>query len=167
MRRIVTLALCLVLLASLGALAATPPYPEGPITITVWHTRAAGANGDQIANAVARFNATNPYGIVVEEIYQGGYTQTLAKTMQAIAAGTAPELVHVERAAGVPPLASQGVLLDMTPYAERDGFDLNNIPPVLRSTLLRGSSPYLRPFDSLFYYNKQMLLPASLKLQDH
>jgi len=163
LRRIVTLALCLVLLASLGALAATPPYPEGPITITVWHTRAAGANGDQIANAVARFNATNPYGIVVEEIYQGGYPETLAKTMQAIAAGTAPEIVLLERAAGVPVLASQGVLLDMTPYAERDGFDLNNIPPVLLGySYYEGqliAVPYIRS-TPLFYYNKQMFAEA-------
>ena len=161
--KVLTLALCLVLVASLGVLADTPPYVEGPITITIWHTRAAGANGDQIANAVARFNATNPYGIVVEEIYQGGYPETLAKTMQAIAAGTAPEIVLLERAAGVPVLATQGVLLDMTPYAERDGFNLDNIPPVLlKYSYYDGqlvAMPYIRS-TPLFYYNKQMFAEA-------
>ena len=77
------LTLILLIFSTAVGLADLPTVTE-PITIEIWHTRAAGANGDQIAEAVAEFNATNPYGITVVEVYQGGYVSTLAKTMQAI-----------------------------------------------------------------------------------
>lgn len=157
-----SLVLTLLLLASMSVFAA-PPQVTAPITIQVWHTRGAGANGDQIANAVAEFNATNPYGITVEEVYQGGYVDTLAKTMQSLAAGTNPELVLLERAAGVPVMATQGALLDMRPYAERDGFNLDNIPPVLLKYSYYNdqliSMPYIRS-TPLFFYNKALFAEA-------
>lgn len=153
----------LVVLLLSAAVFAAPPTVTEPITIQIWHTRAAGANGDQIANAIAEFNATNPYGITVEEVYQGNYVDTLAKTMQSLAAGTNPELVLLERAAGVPVMASQEVLLDMTPYAERDGFDLSNVPPVLLKYSYYNdqliSMPYIRS-TPLFYYNKALFAEA-------
>lgn len=154
------LAVCM--LFSAGALASVPTVTE-PITIEIWHTRGSGANGDQIAAAVEEFNATNEFGITVVEVYQGNYVNTLAKTMQSLAAGTNPELVVLERAAGVPVLASQGVLLDMTPYAERDGFETTNIPEVLLGySYYNGeliSMPYIRS-TPLFYYNKTMFAEA-------
>jgi sn-glycerol 3-phosphate transport system substrate-binding protein len=146
-----------------GVLAQVPATVTGPITIEVWHTRGAGPNGDAIANSVEEFNATNPYGITVVEVYQGNYHNTLAKTMQAVAAGTNPELVVLERAAGVPVMATQGVLLDMTPYAVRDGFDTNNIPPVLLDYAYYGeelvSLPYIRS-TPLFWYNVELFAEA-------
>jgi sn-glycerol 3-phosphate transport system substrate-binding protein len=153
------------LLFGTAAYAADVPIVTEPITIEIWHTRGAGANGDQIAEAVAEFNATNPHGITVVEVYQGGYVDTLAKTMQAIAAGTNPELVVLERAAGVPVLASQGVLLDMMPFAQRDGFDLGNFPEVLLGySFYDGqliSLPYIRS-TPLFYYNKALFAEAGV-----
>ncbi len=158
------LTLILLIFSTAVGLADLPTVTE-PITIEIWHTRAAGANGDQIAEAVAEFNATNPYGITVVEVYQGGYVSTLAKTMQAIAAGTNPELVVLERASGVPVLASQGVLLDMKPFAERDGLDLNNFPEVLLGFSFYNdqliSLPYIRS-TPLFYYNKEMFAEAGI-----
>ena len=160
---VLSLVLTILLCASISVLAQVPAVVTEPITIQIWHTRGAGANGDQIAAAVEEFNATNPYGITVEEVYQGNYVNTLAKTMQSLAAGTNPELVVLERAAGVPVLATQGVLLDMTPYAERDGFDTKNIPPVLLGYSYYNdqliSLPYIRS-TPLFYYNKAMFAEA-------
>ena len=66
------------LLFGTAAYAADGPIVTEPITIEIWHTRGAGANGDQIAEAVAEFNATYPHGITVVEVYQGGYVDTLA-----------------------------------------------------------------------------------------
>lgn len=162
MKKTMSLVLTILLIASMSVLA-SPPKVTAPITIQVWHTRGSGANGDQIANAVAEFNATNPYGITVEEVYQGGYVDTLAKTMQSLAAGTNPEMVLLERAAGVPVMATQGVLLDMAPYAERDNFDLNNVPPVLLKYSYHNgeliSMPYIRS-TPLFFYNKELFKEA-------
>ncbi len=154
-----SLLLMILMIGSSVVAASAPALVTEPITIEIWHTRGSGANGDQIANAVDEFNATNQYGITVVDVYQGNYVDTLAKTMQSIAAGTNPELVVLERAAGVPVLASQNVLLDMTPYAERDGFEVNNIPEVLLGYSYYNdqliSMPYIRS-TPLFFYNKAM-----------
>jgi|ADurb_Gel_01_Slu_FD_contig_31_3849321_length_1600_multi_5_in_0_out_0_1 sn-glycerol 3-phosphate transport system substrate-binding protein len=164
-RRIISLLLLVVVATWAGVVSAqaVPPKVTGPVKITVWHTRAAGANGDQIAGAVAQFNATNKLGITVEEVYQGSYEVTLAKTMQAVAAGTNPQMVVLERAAGVPVLAEQGVLLDMMPYIKRDGFDIDNIVPVFKGYSIYKdqfiSMPYIRS-TPLFYYNKDLFAKA-------
>lgn len=164
--KILVLLLCAIIASSFVYGASVPAKVTGPITIQIWHTRAAGANGDQITASVSRFNKTNKLGITVEEVYQGDYPTTLAKTMQAIAAGTNPELVVLERAAGVPVLATQGVLLDMTPYAIRDNFDTKNIVKVFldysyyKNQLI--SMPYIRS-TPVFYYNKALFAKAGYK----
>lgn len=133
------------------------------ITIEVWHTRGAGPNGDMIAESVEEFNSTNDKGITVVATYQGGYTDTLTKTMQAISAGTQPAIVVLERAAGVPVMAEQDVLADMTPYIEADGFDMDNFLPVLTGYSYYNdeivSLPYIRS-TPVFYYNKTMFEQA-------
>ena len=136
-----------------------PQQVTAPITIEIWHTRGTGQNGDMIASSVKKFNETNEYGITVVETFQGGYTDTLTKTMQAIAAGTQPALVVLERAAGVPVMADQDVLMDLTPYINRDSFDMDNFLPVLlgysyyKDEII--SLPYIRS-TPIFYYNKTM-----------
>ncbi len=141
------------------------PSVTQPVTIQVWHTRGAGANGDMISSSVEEFNRTNTLGITVEEVYQGGYPTTLAKTMQAVAAGTNPQIVVLERAAGVPVLAEQNVLMDMTPFIERDGLDMGNFPEVLlgfshyNNQII--SLPYIRS-TPVFYYNADMFEAAGL-----
>lgn len=166
-RKILALLLLMVLASSLVVYGASVPAKvNAPVTIQVWHTRGAGANGDQITASVNKFNETNKLGITVEEVYQGAYPTTLAKTMQAIAAGTNPELVVLERAAGVPVLATQGVLLDMAPYAKRDSFDTKNIVKVFldysyyKNQLI--SMPYIRS-TPVFFYNKAMFAKAGYK----
>ena len=169
-KRIVMFLLLAVLTLSFNVYGSTPANVPakvtGPVKIQVWHTRAAGANGDQIADSIEKFNATNKLGITVEEVYQGNYENTLAKTMQAIAAGTNPQIVVLERAAGVPVLASQGVLLDMLPYARRDNFDLNNVVAAFRAySVYQGqliAMPYIRS-TPLFFYNKGMFEAAGIK----
>ena len=112
---VLSLVLTILLCASISVLAQVPAVVTEPITIQIWHTRGAGANGDQIAAAVEEFNATNPYGITVEEVYQGNYVNTLAKTMQSLAAGTNPELVVLERAAARSCTCYSRCPTDMTP----------------------------------------------------
>ncbi len=167
-RTTLTLLLLVILVSSMVVFGASsvPAKVTAPVTIQVWHTRAAGANGDQITASVNKFNEINKLGITVQEVYQGSYPTTLAKTMQAIAAGTNPELVVLERAAGVPVLATQGVLLDMAPYAKRDRFDTNNIVKVFldysyyKSQLI--SMPYIRS-TPVFFYNKALFAKAGYK----
>lgn len=145
------------------------PAALADITIEIWHTRGSGANLEMIESSVAEFNETigKEKGIEVVQVYQGGYVDTLTKTMNAIAAGEQPEIVVLERAAGVPVMAADGVLADMTPYVEASGLDLDNFAEILlaysydtEGQLI--SLPYVRS-TPVFYYNKDMWDAAGLK----
>lgn len=144
----------------------TPANTEG-VTIQFWHTRGAGPNGDQVEKAVSTFNETNESGITVEQIYQGSYVDTLAKVMQSVAAGNAPQVVMLERAAGIPVAASGGALYDMSEFIERDNFDMDNFPEALLGFSYYDdqivSLPYCRS-TPVFYYNVKMLEDANLEV---
>lgn len=163
MKKLVASLLAMMLLFSISL----PVLAQDPITITVWHTRGAGPNEDMINSSVDAFNTTvgAEKGITVEAIYQGGYIDTLTKTMQSVAAKENPQVVVLERAAGVPIMAEEGVLLDMNPYVEASGLDMDNFQQVLlgysyyEDQLI--SLPYIRS-TPVFYYNKTMADAAGL-----
>lgn len=144
---------------------AVPTVTE-PVTIQIWHSRGTGKNGDMIAASVKEFNETNTLGITVEEVYQGGnYNQVLSKTLQAINAGTQPEIVILSFA-GLPYLVEQGVMADMKPFIERDNVDMSNfVPSLLEGYSYYGdqivSLPYIRSV-GLYYYNKTMFDEAGV-----
>ncbi len=145
---------------------AVPTVTE-PVTIQIWHSRGTGKNADMLTASIKEFNETNTLGITVEEVYQGSnYNQVLSKTLQAINAGTQPEIV-VLSFAGLPYLAEQGVMVDMKPYIERDGIDMSNfIPALLEGYSYYGdqivSLPYIRSA-ALYYYNKTMFDAAGVE----
>ena len=137
---------------------------DEPVKVTFWHSRSAGANGDQVAKAVKTFNETigAEKGIVVEEMYQGGYTAAKSVFMNAIASGDQdliPEIVMAERAATIPDLAIEDSLLDLTPYVEAAGIDMSNFfEAFLGFSYYNGeliSLPYCRSTPA-FYYNKTL-----------
>ena len=136
MKKLFSLLLVLTMLLSLAGIAQAEEPIEEPIKVTVWHTRGSGANGEMIAASVKEFNETigAEKGIVVEEVYQGGYVDCKSKIMNAIATGDQneiPEVVVLERAAGVPDFAIDGRLVDLTPYVEASGLDMDNFQQVL------------------------------------
>jgi len=139
---------------------------EEGITITLWHSMNTGANGDSIADAVARFNESNEYGITVEAEYIGNYVEIYSKTVSAIAAGNNPVLA-VLSTAGLPNFAEKGVLADLSGYAERDGFDMDNVITQLTECTYYNdkvvSLPYTRSVNVLAY-NKTMWNNAGVAL---
>ncbi len=160
-------ALFLVLCMSFSMAAALAE--KAPITVEIWHTRGSGKNLEMIQSSVATFNETigKEKGIEVVEVYQGGYPDTLTKTMNAIAAGEQPELVVLERAAGVPVMAADGVLADLTPYVEASGLDMENFAPILLAYSYDAegqliSLPYIRS-TPVYYYNKTMFDEAGIE----
>lgn len=136
-----------------------PAYVTEPVTITIWHNRGAGANLDALRRSIDAFNATNEYGIIVEEEYIGGYATVLSKTATAVAAGNNPTMVLLH-SAGIVSLASKGAFADMTPYAERDQFDISNfIESLMAFSYYDGkliSFPYVAS-TCMLAYNKDML----------
>lgn len=162
MKKLVAVACVLVMMLTMatGALA--------DITVEIWHTRGSGANLEMIESSVKTFNETigAEKGIEVVQVYQGGYVDTLTKTMNAVAAGEPPEMVVLERAAGVPVMAAEGVLADLAPYVEQSGIDLSNFAQILLGYSYDQdgqliSLPYIRS-TPVFYYNKDMWDAAGL-----
>lgn len=147
-------------------------YPEQvtePITIEFWHTRGSGANGDNMTAMIEEFNASNGLGITVEGVYQGSYAETLSKITAAVGAGDNPA-VAIVASGGIETLADAGVLADMMPYMERDGFDLDNIPEGLQyyMTWEEGKAlvvPYLVS-SPILYYNKALWPEAPGTIQE-
>lgn len=137
--------------------------PTG-VEISLWHARGTGKNYDQLAAAVAKFNETNEYGITVNEVFQGQNAEVAAATMTAIAGNNAPTLTTLT-VAYITEFATNGVLADMTPYAERDAqtYPMDNyLDAMLEFSYYDGeliSFPYCRS-TAVFYYNKDLFAEA-------
>lgn len=141
---------------------------SGPITIEFWHVRGSGANGTHMSKMVKRFNETNEYGITVVETFMGDYAGCLSKSYAAIAAGNNPT-VMIAGSGGIEMLAEEGVLADMTPYMERDKFNVDNIPETLQYFMRWDDEILSVPYTAstpMFFYNKSLWGeegPASLE----
>lgn len=148
---VLSLVLCMTVVSS--AMAAT--------TVEFWHA-GSGATGATITAAVEAFNKTvgAEKGIEVKEVFQGSYDETLAKTMNAIAAGNQPAIVMLERSTGVATMASNGALATLDDYVTASGMDMSDFLEILlyfsydaEGNLI--SLPYMRS-NAVYYYNKTM-----------
>lgn len=129
--------------------------PKG-FTIKLWHTRGSGKNLESMEAAVKKFNEKNAYGIVLEAEHIGNYDETLSKVMTSVMGGDNPVLIMASDD-GIPTLAEKGQLVDMTPYAQRDGFDMNNILKGHSSSAAHDGQIVSMPFvrsTPVFFYNK-------------
>lgn len=100
---------------------------DGPVTIEFWHSMGS-STGELVQEIVDEFNASQDE-VKVEAIYQGDYTTAGTKLQAAVSNGTAPQVAQIE-ITRVGMYASQGLLLDMLPYAEKDTeFDLKAMYP--------------------------------------
>jgi len=64
----------------------------GQVTISFWHAM-TGAHGEALAYLIQKFQQENP-GIVVDLVYQGGYSALQQKLTAAVAAGQPPTLAQ-------------------------------------------------------------------------
>ena len=158
MKKLVSFALALIMVLALAG-TALAYSPEAPITIQFWHNRGSGANLEATEKAVEDFNATvgKEKGIVVEQVFIGGYPELYTKTQLATQSGEQPVIASSGNTY-IAPLVDDGILFDMMPLAERDGFDVNNILDCFME--IAGNTdghlyslPYIRSTPVL-YYNK-------------
>ena len=142
-----------------GAAAVTEP-----LTITLWHTRGAGANGTEMDRVVKEFNETNEYGITVEAEYIGGYSTIMPKALTSIASGNNPVLI-MSSAQNMTTLMSKGVLADMTAYIERDSFDMSVFPQALMKYSYYDDEIVTLPYlvsTCIFVYNRALFDKAGV-----
>ena len=129
-----------------------------PMTIQIWHASGAGANETYMNEAIEEFNKTNEYGITVEGTFAGSYGDVMSKTSTAIAAGESPHVI-VLGTSGIPILGEEGMLADMSAYAERDNVDPENFVDGTKDFMYYGDKLISFPFNrstAVFAYNKTM-----------
>lgn len=105
-----------------------PPEASGPVTIELWHTFAPLGSGVQIDNpleaAAKEFNKNNQWGITVNTVYCGSYTDVQSKLQESIPEKSNPVLA-VTSESTLATLAYQDIVQDLTLYLQRDGIDYN------------------------------------------
>ena len=166
MKKRISLVLALMILLSLCSFARAE---QEPLHIEFWHTRGSGANYEVLKNSVDTFNATigKEKGIVVEQQFIGSYNDLYTKTQMASQSGEQPVIASSGNTY-IAPLIDDGILYDMMPLAQRDGFDVSNILDCFMEiagntdgTLY--SLPYIRS-TPLLYYNKTVADELGLKV---
>ncbi|AGA57804.1 ABC-type sugar transport system, periplasmic component [Thermobacillus composti KWC4] len=134
------------------------------IVIRYWY-----AFGDKIEEAkqelVRRFNESQDRIEVIAE-HQGNYDDLHAKVQAAFAAGNAPAVTDLE-IASTGMFARSGMLLELTPYAERDAeaLKLDDFNPGLMGNAYVDGKLYGLPFmrsTPIMYKNVTMLKEAGL-----
>ncbi|MGI6654468.1 MAG: ABC transporter substrate-binding protein [Christensenellales bacterium] len=151
----------IILVVAMLALTGFAAAQSEPTTVQFWHTRGSGANYDALLASVDAFNATvgKEKNIFVEETFIGGYNEILTKTQLAIQAGEQPDIVVIGNTM-VGNLIDDGLLVDLLPYAQKSGFDVNNLMTPFQKIYGNAdgtlySLPYIRS-TPMFYYNKTM-----------
>lgn len=135
-----------------------PDYVTEPVTIEFWHDRTSDNDLAYLQKTIEEFNSTNEYGITVNEVAIGYLDNVQASVETAVAAGNAPLLADLS-ANGIPLFASAGVLADMTPYVERDGFDMDNVVKELTDYVYYEDQIVAMPYTrgtAILYYNKDL-----------
>ncbi|MCC8126635.1 MAG: ABC transporter substrate-binding protein [Clostridiales bacterium] len=135
-----------------------------PVKIEFWHSMGS-STGELIQEIVDEFNASQDE-VQVDAIYQGDYTTAGTKLQAAVSGGNAPEVVQIE-ITRVGMYASQGLLMDMLPYAENDpDFDLDSMyPGVMDFSYYEGQLVSLPNGRSVpvMYYNADALKEAGIE----
>lgn len=137
-----------------------PAYVTEPVSINFWHTMGSGALAEYMNDAVARFNEQNEYGITVNATYMGSYADVRTQTITSIGARENPEVIISGMS---DTMAKTGALLDMLPYAQRDGFDLDNFQEAAQGSMYNDGMLTNMPIQRscpVLYYNKALFEKA-------
>lgn len=144
--------------------ADAPELVTEPITISFWHDRTSDTDLAYLQKSIQEFNETNEYGITVEEVAQGYLDDVQAAVETAVAAEDAPVLADLS-CNGIPLFASEGILADLTPYIERDDFDMDNVVKELTDYSYYEDEIVTMPYTrgtAILYYNKDLYEAAGL-----
>ena len=171
MKKLVSLLLAALLV--LGICSTALAYsPEEPITIEFWHNRGSGAQDVTVKGQVSAFNETvgKEKGIIVNEVFVGGYAECMTKLQLAAASGEQP-VVSIVGNTRISILAGDDLLENMLPYAQASGVDISNFyygminVPYNDDTQIC-SFPYIKS-TPVFYYNKTIADQLNIVVPHH
>ena len=157
------------LAACMPAPAASPQTSAGEpgadadsISIRFWHN--AGGRQELYEGQAAAFTQQNP-NIQIEVVFQGSGGDVFQKAQASLAAGDPPESTFASPTF-LPPLAEDGIVVDLTPYLEADAaFNRDDISPVLWEAAAWNNKIVMAPKDFqawVLYYNQEIFDQAGL-----
>ncbi len=151
-RRIITIALVIVVMASVFAAASSEKVEN---TVTIWHS-AQGSNTAAFDQIVDQFNQTigKEKGIVVEAIYQGKANDVLTKVNAASGTNTLPDIAMMDATAATDMNHSEYLVT-----VDQLGIDTSSILPCGISSYTSEKGLLALPFNAsalLYYYNKTL-----------
>ena len=154
--RLLMIAMLLVLMTAPGILAAKTK-------VDYWNV--GGAQKEYIEHMVEAFNRTSA-DIVVEHTRLAGSASDLSQSAAAHVSGSVPDLTYTDRGA-IRYQRATGILMDLTPYIEREGWDLRRewVSATLGTVILKDRF-YGIPVDALvmtaLFRNKAMFADVGL-----
>ena len=136
---------------------------EGRIQVSFWEGL-KGSHLENIEKIVNDYNNSQDK-VWVTVSYQGDYNETAAQAQTALAAGNQPNLCQLE-VSRIKPFFNTGKVLDLKPFAEKDGLDLGSFYEGLMSFSYDESGALASlPFNRstyIMYYNKDMFKEVGL-----
>ncbi len=157
---VLALALLLLPLAGCGNTAAASD--TGRIEINYWFSIGSALEAI-VQQQIEDFNASQDR-IHVTGTFQGYYGDASAKIQQAIVANTQPEIVMLERAT-VPQYHEVGALEDLSPYMQRDSFDIGDFNEGLMNFSIYDGKVVSLPLNRstpILFYNRDAFAAAGL-----
>ncbi|HEY8527484.1 MAG TPA: ABC transporter substrate-binding protein [Acidimicrobiales bacterium] len=139
---------------------------DGPVRITLWYGGIAGATEETMRTMAERFNASQD-AIEVRVSNQGASYQEVYRKYQSAASsdqGQLPEIVYTEDTYTAS-MVDSGNVLPAQVCMEADGYDLDQIAPVVRSSYSVDGQfvpGYANVSTPVLYYNKSHWVRAGL-----
>lgn len=148
-------------LAAVSALGA-PALAQGEVTVIEWLIWGDPASNAIDQEVIAAFERAHPH-IKVELTSLPSTTAVREALVTRVVGGSPPDVALVSR---VGDLAKGGIIVDLTPYIERDEISPLDYFPVLWEMLLFDGSVYgfpnMRGGPAVIYYNQDLLNEAGL-----
>lgn len=146
--------------------ATLPPLPDGEVTnITFWHG-IGGKNGEALEALVAGFNAEYEGQIKVESIFQGSYTDVLAKYTAGVRDQSTPSvLLAGDIASGYLRDLGQSASPAEIAAAVPGGLELGDLRPAAANYYTIDGELFAVPFNTstpLLWVNRDLLTKAGI-----
>jgi len=157
---------CVVLAVFLGIFTVSSLFAA--VEVTFWHGLARDPDKSSIDKIIADFEKENP-NIKVKLVIVPSAETDSTKLLTAVAAGTGPDLVYIDRFT-VPQRAAYDVLEPMDEYLKKNGVDIKKLMSdfydfAVQECMFKGKY-YALPFDTdvrVMLYNVAMLNSVGLK----
>ncbi|REK77572.1 ABC transporter substrate-binding protein [Paenibacillus paeoniae] len=144
------------------ATQSSQPSPANPIKVTWWHSM-GGELGEAVKQLVVDFNQSQS-GIVVEEVFQGTYDESLNKMKASMDSKSGPSLIQVYEIGSRFMIDSKAITPIQT-FVDAEGYDLSQLEENITNYYTFDGKLHSMPFNTsnpILYYNKDLFKAAGL-----